>query len=199
MGTKSSYVMNNQDATFNNNGNVINGNVNNQKIYIFVNSDKDFEQITGKNNYSKFYKKYILKFKELDDYALSLIYPDFINKSFEFSSNTLIFGKKIINWIYGIDEFPKKEIVEFYNDLKMDFEFNDNSIIVKRWNANIAYFSSDLQVASENYGKLYDELILRKDIPKWYIDDMCIDGRYILKQYEGTKNKCSYNSKYQKK
>jgi len=51
-------------------------------------------------------------------------------------------------------------------------------VIVKRWKANSDDFNNNIKQASENYDKLYDELITNKNIPDWYLDDICIDGKY---------------------
>lgn len=181
---------------FANNGDVINGDY--TKIYnYYINSEEAYKILTEKDNYSDFYKSYISKLKELDGYALSLFYPHFNDKTFDFTSKSLVFGKKIIDWVYGLAEFPSKEIQEFYNDLKIDFNFNDNTVIVKRWNANSAYFNSNIKQSSENYSKLYDELLKCKNIPEWYLDDICIDGRNLLHQYENMINKYSFDNKFQ--
>lgn len=180
-------------SKFSNNGDVVNGDVYNY----YMDPEATYKFLTEKDNYSNFYKRYISKFKELEDYAFSLFYPYFNKKTFEFTSKPLVFGKKIIDWVYGLDEFPSKEIQEFYNDIKKDFNFDDNTVIVKRWNANIAYFNSDVRQASENYNKLYDELSKNKSIPRWYLDDICIDGRNLLHQYENTINKYSFDNKFQ--
>lgn len=194
------HEMKNQFTKFENNGDVINGDC--TKVFnnnYYIDDRRVYESLTGKDNYSDFYKRYLLKFEELKEYAFSLFYPQYNKKIFEFTSKTLIMGKKIINWIYGLDNFPNKEIQEFYKELKIDFDFNDDTVIVKRWNANRDYFNNDLKQAYENYDKLYDELITNKNIPDWYLDDICIDGRNLLVQYENMGNKYSIDNKFQKK
>lgn len=191
-----SHKMTNYLTKFENNGDIINGDC--TKVFnLYIDSEEAYEILTRKDNYSDFYKSYISKFKELEDYAFSLFYPYFNKKTFDFTSNPLVFGKRIIDWVYGLDEFPSKEIQEFYNDLKIDFNFDDNTVIVKRWNANIAYFNSDVKQASENYSKLYDELLKCKNVPEWFLDDICIDGRNLLHQYENMINKISFDNKFQ--
>ena len=37
------------------------------------------------------------------------------------------------------------------------------------------------------------------DFPTWYLDDICIDGRNILHQYENSINKFTFDNKYQRK
>ncbi len=193
-----SHKITNKNTTYENNGPVINGDVtlvcNN-----YINSEDTYEVLTEKDNYTDFYKSYIAKFEELEGYAFSLFYPYFNEKNFNFKSNTLVFGKKIIDWVYGLAEFPNQEIQTFYNSLKRDFNFNDNTVVVKRWDANIDYFKGDIKLASENYDRLYDELIKCKAIPKWYLDDICIDGRNLSYQYNSTQNKYFLDNKFQKK
>lgn len=182
---------------FENNGDVINGD--STKIFnnYYINSEESYKVLTEKDNYSDFYKKYISNFEELNGYAFSLFYPFFNQKTFDFTSKSLAFGKKIIDWVYGLAEFPSREIQDFYDNLKTDFNFDNNTVIVKRWNANIAYFNSDVKQSSENYSKLYDELLKSKNIPDWFLDDICIDGRNLLRQYENMKNKISFDNKFQ--
>lgn len=193
------HEMKNQFAKFENNGDVINGNCTKVFNNYYIDNKEVYEILTEKDNYSDFYKRYILKFEELNDYVFSLFYPKCIKKSFEFTSKPLVMGKKIINWIYGLDEFPNEEIKEFYKDLKTDFDFNDDMVIVKRWNANSDYFNNNIEQASENYNKLYDELITNKNIPNWYLDDVCIDGRNLLAQYENMQNRYSLENKFQQR
>lgn len=182
---------------YNNNGDVINGDK-----YVFnnyINKEETYEAITNDENYSDFYKSYIAKFDELDSYAFSLFYPKINKNNYSFRSKPLVFGKKIINWIYGLDTFPAKDIQEFYKSLITDFNFKEDTLIVKRWKANIAYFNNDLKLACDNYDHLYDEVIQKKNIPKWYLDDICIDGRNLLYQYNNTQNIISVNNKFQEK
>lgn len=175
------YEMSNEDTVFNNNGDVVNGS---KIVYVTNNYNVSTEEmyylLTEKNNYTESYKKYILSFQELDDFLMDVLFPYPMSKKYDFTSDKLIFGKKIINWIIGKDKFPEKEIEKFYKVLKEEFELDDNSIIVKRWNANSYYFNGDLNEANNQYSKLYDEVIERKDIPTWYIDDISVDGRNIF-------------------
>ena len=180
---------------YENNGDVITGDVYNY----YVMSKETYKALTNKNNYSDFYKRYILKFEELKGYAFSLSYPYFNKKAFDFTSKQLIFGKKIIDWIYGLSEFPSEEIKNFYDDLKTDFDLDDDAIIVKRWKSNIAYFNSNLKQANDNYSRLYDDLFKNKYIPEWYIDDICIDGRNLLIQYQNLINEHFFDNKFQKR
>lgn len=175
------YEMNNEDTVFNNNGDVVNG----QKIVYVTNNynvsaEEMYYSLTQKNNYTESYKKYISNFQELNEFLIDTLFPYPMSKKYDFTSDKLVFGKKIINWIIGKDKFPENEIKKFYQALKEEFELDDNSIIVKRWNANSYYFNGDFKEANNQYSKLYDEVIEKKDIPTWYIDDISVDGRNIL-------------------
>lgn len=186
----------NKNTRYNNNGDVVYGDKNEINVNLF-DSEQLFKLLTNKDNYLKFYKQYISYFDELEGYAMSLLYPNCNDKKYEFSSNILIFGKKIIDWIFGAGYFPKNELKEFYDKIKIDFDFDDNTFIVRRWKANSAYFNSDLKSANENYSELFDELCKNANVPDWYLDDICIDGRNILNQYNNQFNKIQYENKYQ--
>ena len=198
---KKENKMNNKDATFNNNGDVINGEKYETNVIINYTCDYNIMELTSyKNeNYSEFYKRYISKFEEMKDYAVSVIFPEIRKKTYDFTSNTLIFGKKIIDWIYGLSKFPSQELKLFYNELKKEFDFEDNSIIVKRWNANMPYFNGSIQETIKNYNELYEKIIKNESISLWFKDDVCIDGRNISIQYEKICNKeYDSNDKFQK-
>lgn len=105
METKSNK-MNNKNVNIEN-GDIVNGDkiietttINNNNYYISIENTPDLvKSLIGtskedKEEYSDLYKRYIGKFKELENYAMSLIYPKFIKKKYEFSSNTLIFRKE---------------------------------------------------------------------------------------------------------
>lgn len=191
--------MNNNETIFNNNGDVVNGEKNG--FYFFINNFSTEENLikeTFKNeNYSEFYKRYMLIFREIEGYTFSLMYPEFNKKNYNFTSVPLIFAKKIIDWIYGITEFPIVELQKFYNELKDIFDFKEDSIIVKRWSANIQYFKGNLIETINKYNELLDESSQNKYIPDWYIDDVCIDGRNIGFKCESVKNKPIMENRFQ--
>lgn len=193
--------INNSNATYQNIEKVINGDETN--IYyttVFqINMNESYELLTNKVNYNEFYKKYLNKFDELDNYAYHLTFPYFNDKKYEFTSKPLILGKKIVDWIFGLSDFPDKELMDFYDNLKLEFDLSDDSTICRRWKANFLYFSGDLKKASTEYSELFDYAVNLNDFPKWYLDDICIDGRNILCQYENTINKFTFDNKYQRK
>ncbi len=181
---------------YNNEGDVVYGDKTEININLF-DPEQLYNYLTKKDNYLDFYKKYISYFDELDDYSLSLFYPRWNDKKYEFSSDVLVFGKNIIDWIFGNGIFPKDEIKKFYEKIKTDFEFDDDAFIVRRWEANSAYFNDDLKEANEKYSELFDELKDKVTVTDWYLDDICIDGRNILNQYNSLFNKIQYENKYQ--
>ena len=193
--------INNSNSTYQNVEKVINGDETNvYKTTVYqINMDSSYELLTNKVNYNEFYKKYLNKFDELDNYAYNLTFPHFNDKKYEFTSKPLILGKKIVNWIFGLSDFPDKELIEFYNNLKLEFDLSDDSTICRRWQANFAYFNGDLKKALNEYDKLFEYAVDLNDFPEWYLDDICIDGRNIFQQYENTINKFTLYNKYQRK
>ena len=119
----------NTNTVYNNVDKVINGDEI-TKIYTTniyqINQEKSYEAITNKVNYNDFFKKYINKFEELDNYAYNLAFPYFKDKNYDFTSIPLILGKKLIDWIFGLCEFPSKDLLKFYDIIKLEFDFNDN-------------------------------------------------------------------------
>lgn len=193
--------INNSNATYQNIEKIINGdetNIYNTTVFQ-INMNESYELLTNKVNYNEFYKKYLNKFDELDNYAYHLTFPFFNDKKYEFTSKPLILGKKIVDWIFGLSDFPDKELMDFYDNLKLEFDLSDDSTICRRWKANFSYFSGDLKKASTEYSELFDYAVNLNDFPEWYLDDICIDGRNILCQYENTINKFTFDNKYQRK
>lgn len=192
----------NSNAVYNNVDKVVNGD---EKTFIFaqtiyqINSEQSYETITNQVNYNEFFKNYINKFDELDNYAYNSVFPYFKDKKYEFTSIPLVLGKKMIDWIFGLCEFPNKELFNFYSIIKSEFDLSDDSTICKRWDANFAYFNHNLNLASKKYDELFDFAIKTNDFPAWYLDDICIDGRNILHQYENTINKYTFDNRYQQR
>ena len=91
----------NTNAIYNNVNKIINGDqtTNIYETNIFqINQEKSYETITNKVDYNDFFKKYINKFEELDNYAYNLVFPYFKHKNYDFTSTPLILGKK---WSIG--------------------------------------------------------------------------------------------------
>lgn len=191
------------------NGDIVNGDkitetttINNNYYVTIENSPNLTKSLIGASNeekkeYSELYKKYINKFKELENYAMSLIYPKLANKKYEFSSNTLIFGKSIIDWIFGLNKYPSKEIELLYKEIQEEFEIQEESILGKRWNANKLYFEGKLLESKDKYIELKNKITSNRDIPYWLKDDILIDGRNILNQYDNSMNQYTYPNPFQ--
>lgn len=192
----------NSNTVYNNVDKVVNGD---EKTFIFaqtiyqINSEQSYETITNQVNYNEFFKNYINKFDELDNYAYNSVFPYFKDKKYEFTSIPLVLGKKMIDWVFGLCEFPNKELFNFYSIIKSEFDFGDDSTICKRWDANFAYFNHNLNLASKKNDELFDFAIKTNDFPVWYLDDICIDGRNILHQYENRINKYTFDNRYQQR
>lgn len=192
------------------NGDIVNGDkitenitINNNNYYLTIENYPDLiKTLIGvskeeKEEYSELYKKYINKFKELENYAMSLIYPKYMHKKYEFNSNTLIFGKKIIDWIFGLNGYPSKEIETLYKELQEEFEIKEESILGKRWKANKLYFEGKLEESKDKYIELKNEITSNRDIPYWLKDDILIDGRNILTKYDSTMDRYTYPNPFQ--
>lgn len=191
------------------NGDIINGDkitenitINNNCYLTIENSPDLIKTLIGvskeeKEEYSELYKKYINKFKELENYAMSLIYPKYVDKKYDFNSNTLIFGKKIINWIFGLNGYPSKEIETLYKELQEEFDIKEGSILGKRWKANKMYFEGKLEESKDKYIELKNEVTSNRDIPYWLKDDILIDGRNILNKYDSTMDQYTYPNPFQ--
>lgn len=192
------------------NGDIINGHkitenitINNNNCYLTIENSPDLiKTLIGvskeeKEEYSELYKKYINKFKELENYAMSLIYPKYVDKKYDFNSNTLIFGKKIIDWIFGLNGYPSKEIEILYKELQEEFEIKEESILGKRWKANKMYFEGKLEESKDKYIELKNEVTSNRDIPYWLKDDILIDGRNILNKYDSTMDQYTYPNPFQ--
>ena len=192
--------MDNRRANFNNDGDVINGDKVDNYYYMmnFLDNESTYKMLSLKDDYNEKYRSYILKFEELRGYAFSLFFPRIERKEYEFTGRNLVFGKKIIQWVYGFGEFPNKEISKFYDNLKIDFGFDENTLIVKRWNANSAYFEEDFGRALDGYYGLLAEVTERGNIPDWYKDDICVDGRNLIIMISNSSNsKMNYNNVFQ--
>lgn len=192
------------------NGDIVNGDkitenitINNNNCYLTIENSPDLiKTLIGvskeeKEEYSELYKKYINKFKELENYAMSLIYPKYVDKKYDFNSNTLIFGKKIIDWIFGLNGYPSKEIETLYKELQEEFEIKEESILGKRWKANKMYFEGKLEESKDKYIELKNEVTSNIDIPYWLKDDILIDGRNILNKYDSTMDQYTYPNPFQ--
>mgnify|MGYP005784058509 CR=1 FL=1 len=194
----SQHKINNKNGTMDVGGDIVSGDKIVNITYNYYQSEEEtYSSLTSHNNYTEFYKRYIANFNELNNYIVDTFFPCSISKKYEFTSEKLVFAKKIIDWIFGNNAFPESEIQKFYENIKVDFEFDEKSILIKRWKANSFYFKNDFKNANKEYSDLFDEIIARKDLPTWYIDDVSVDGRNILLESREKHN--IFETKYYKK
>lgn len=170
-----------------NNGeiNIVDGgitNVYNQNI-ISLNYEDINKIIKLDMNYSEFYNKYIEKFYELEDYAYNLIFGNHDIYQKEFEDNSLNFGKKLIDWLLCKSEFPYNELENFYKEIELEFKLEDKNILFDRWKANLLYFKGNIELAERSYSRIVECIKEKKQIPEWFINDICIDGRNIYCEY----------------
>ena len=204
METKSKMVNKNVDI---NNSNAVNGNqynitTNNYNIFSLETIIKKLDENKSENKtieYTEFFKRYTNKFIELEDYMMSLLFPKYIDKKYDFSSNTLVFGKKILEWILGASKYPISEIEPFYKELKEEFEIEEESLISKRWKANILYFDGNIEEAKKIYLELYEDVDKNEKCPVWLKDDILIDGRNIINKDNEQHNVFSFSNIFQEK
>ncbi len=80
-------------------------------------------------------------------------------------------------------DFPIELLQQFQNELKKEFDINEDEIIKKRWEAILEYFRGNI----ENSLKIYQELLKKiksgEQIESYFKDDILIDGRNINIQY----------------
>ena len=149
--------------------------------------------------YSELYSDYIKKFDELKDYLYCSNFDNLLNKSYNtFNENvSLVFGKKILNWLVGKEKFPPENLVQFYKKISNEYNISDNSILRKRWKAVKLYFDGDIEQSQKIYFELFDIINESSNIPNWFKDDICIDGRNIINLIDNINGKYSFNNIFQ--
>lgn len=159
----------------------------------------EVEQNEDEYVYSELYKDYIQKFDMLKDYLYCSNFGNFFNKDYNNIKNnlSLVFGKKILNWLIGKEKFPTKDLMSFYEDLSMEYKLTDNSLLKKRWEAVKLYFDGDIEKSQKIYFELFDIIEECNDIPSWFKDDICIDGRNIINLIDNINGKYSINNIFQ--
>lgn len=108
METRSSHKLKQNNSTMIAGKDIVNGD---KVVYVtnnYYSTDEElYSKVTNKNDYAESYKKYINNFQELNNYAIDSFFPCALSKKYEFSSDKLVFGKKIIDWVFGKEQFPK--------------------------------------------------------------------------------------------
>lgn len=152
-----------------------------------VNNIKNVDNL---NDFSKYYKQYIDIFKELNLYLYYSLFPEYNydKKKYDFISDNLAFGKKLLDWIIGDDKFPKKELERFYDNLKNNTINKDIHIFEMRWEAMEEYFTGNISKAQNIYDSILKDINNVDDIVDIYLkDDILIDSRNINYQLKDIK------------
>lgn len=177
------------------NGKMINGD--NTETITYNTYNIFYPEVTTKNEYSEFYYKYINKFEELEGYLFSNLFWSYQKEKYNFKSVSLQFGKAIIDWVIGKKDFPIQLLEQFQNELKSEFDINEDEVIEKRWVAMLEYFRGNIESSITIYQELLIKIKSGEQIESYFKDDILIDGRNINIQYNDKNNKYKLKDEFQ--
>ncbi len=177
------------------NGKMINGD--NTETITYNTYNIFYPEVTTKNEYSEFYYKYVNKFEELEGYLFSNLFWSYQKEKYNFKSVSLQFGKAIIDWVIGKKDFPIKLLEQFQNELKREFDINEDEVIKKRWIAMLEYFRGNIESSITIYQELLIKIESGEQIESYFKDDILIDGRNINIQYNDKNNKYKLKDEFQ--
>lgn len=177
------------------NGKMINGD--NTETITYNTYNIFYSEVTTKNEYSEFYYKYINKFEELEGYLFSNLFWSYQKEKYNFKSVSLQFGKAIIAWVIGKKDFPIQLLEQFQNELKSEFDINEDEVIEKRWVAMLEYFRGNIESSITIYQELLIKIKSGEQIESYFKDDILIDGRNINIQYNDKNNKYKLKDEFQ--
>ena len=177
------------------NGKMINGD--NTETITYNTYNIFYPEVTTKNEYSEFYYKYINKFEELEGYLFSNLFLSYQKEKYNFKSVSLQFGKAIIAWVIGKKDFPIQLLEQFQNELKSEFDINEDEVIEKRWVAMLEYFRGNIESSITIYQELLIKIKSGEQIESYFKDDILIDGRNINIQYNDKNNKYKLKDEFQ--
>lgn len=177
------------------NGKMINGD--NTESITYNTYNIFYPEVTTKNEYSEFYYKYINKFEELEGYLFSNLFWSYQKEKYNFKSVSLQFGKAIIAWVIGKKDFPIQLLEQFQNELKSEFDINEDEVIEKRWVAMLEYFRGNIESSITIYQELLIKIKSGEQIESYFKDDILIDGRNINIQYNDKNNKYKLKDEFQ--
>ena len=177
------------------NGKMINGD--NTETITYNTYNIFYPEVTTKNEYSEFYYKYVNKFEELEGYLFSNLFWSYQKEKYNFKSVSLQFGKAIIDWVIGKKDFPIKLLEQFQNELKSEFDINEDEVIEKRWVAMLEYFRGNIESSITIYQELLIKIESGEQIESYFKDDILIDGRNINIQYNDKNNKYKLKDEFQ--
>lgn len=190
--TEKVFKSNKIDGT---NGKMINGD--NTETITYNTYNIFYPEVTTKNEYSEFYYKYVNKFEELEGYLFSNLFWNYQKEKYNFKSVSLQFGKAIIDWAIGKKDFPIQLLEQFQNELKSEFDINEDEIIKKRWVAMLEYFRGNIESSITIYQELLIKIKSGEQIESYFKDDILIDGRNINAQYDNENNRYKLNDEFQ--
>lgn len=177
------------------NGKMINGD--NTETITYNTYNIFYPEVTTKNEYSEFYYKYVNKFEELEGYLFSNLFWSYQKEKYNFKSVSLQFGKAIIDWVIGKKDFPIQLLEQFQNELKSEFDINEDEVIEKRWVAMLEYFRGNIESSITIYQELLIKIKSGEQIESYFKDDILIDGRNINMQYNDKNNKYKLKDEFQ--
>lgn len=177
------------------NGKMINGD--NTETITYNTYNIFYPEVTTKNEYSEFYYKYVNKFEELEGYLFSNLFWSYKKEKYNFKSVSLQFGKAIIDWVIGKKDFPIQLLEQFQNELKSEFDINEDEVIEKRWVAMLEYFRGNIKSSITIYQELLIKIKSGEQIESYFKDDVLIDGRNINIQYNDKNNKYKLKDEFQ--
>lgn len=177
------------------NGKMINGD--NTETITYNTYNIFYPEVTTKNEYSEFYYKYVNKFEELEGYLFSNLFWSYQKEKYNFKSVSLQFGKAIIDWVIGKKDFPIQLLEQFQNELKSEFDINEDEVIEKRWVAMLEYFRGNIEISITIYQELLIKIKNGEQIESYFKDDILIDGRNINIQYNDKNNKYKLKDEFQ--
>ena len=177
------------------NGKMINGD--NTETITYNTYNIFYPEVTTKNEYSEFYYKYVNKFEELEGDLFSNLFWNYQKEKYNFKSVPLQFGKAIIDWVIGKKDFPIQLLEQFQNELKSEFDINEDEVIKKRWVAMLEYFRGNIESSITIYQELLIKIKSGEQIESYFKDDILIDGRNINAQYDNENNRYKFNDEFQ--
>ena len=177
------------------NGKMINGN--NTETITYNTYNIFYPEVTTKNEYSEFYYKYVNKFEELEGYLFSNLFWSYQKEKYNFKSVSLQFGKAIIDWVIGKKDFPIQLLEQFQNELKSEFDIDEDEVIKKRWVAMLEYFRGNIESSITIYQELLIKIKNGEQIESYFKDDILIDGRNINAQYSNENNRYKLMDEFQ--
>lgn len=142
-------------------------------------------------NFTKESVDFLNHFSNLEDYIFNKLFN--FEKKIDLKTDYDLLGKKIFDWILGLNGFPSEE----YCKLLCDEEKNLDIYNKRRLSLN-DYFSSNLEKCVDAYDHMFS-LIDSLNCSETYKNDILIDGRNINIENNRLNNKYVLIDKFQNK